>query len=420
MKPGLLTFSFLLSLAVALAASPALAMPAGGNSGQDRLEEMKENGWIPVAPGVLQRSQGDYRVETFAVGPEGFAWRVRQLRTQLAILVDEYRVRPNANLRKAIRSLRQEIRKTQGSLTTLESAAAKTGCNFSHSTYADAYPAEPANGVKTNADAHFNNDCGSSGDTYAYAYATASLNGTITTLTQTDSDSGSTIASYATASVAGTADCYSYGYASVIDGGTFYSAVDESFVCAPALPPVFADVPLGYWARRYIEAIYFAGITAGCAANPRAYCPDGYVNRAQAPIALITAKGPAGYVPPPCTTAIFGDVPCTYWAAPWINEFARRGITVGCGGGNYCPEPIVDRGTMAYFLLATLGVPAPTTCTGMFSDVPCNVWYAPWVEELARRGFTVGDGGGQYYPTAPVDRAQMAVFLVRTFNVPMP
>ena len=183
---------------------------------------------------------------------------------------------------------------------------------------------------------------------------------------------------------------------------------------------IFADVPLDYWVRRHIEAIYYQGITAGCALDPLRYCPEDSVSRAQAAVFLIRAKGPGAYVPPACTTPIFSDVPCTHWAAPWINEFARRGITVGCGGGNYCPDGIVDRGTMAYFLLATLGIPAPTSCTGMFSDVPCNVWYAPWVEELARRGITAGCGGGQYCPTAPASRAQMAVFLVGTFGIPLP
>lgn len=113
-------------------------------------------------------------------------------------------------------------------------------------------------------------------------------------------------------------------------------------------------------------------------------------------------------------------MPCSHWAAAWVNEFARRGITTGCGGGNYCPDPLVDRGTMAYFILATLGVTPPMSCTGMFSDVPCSAWYAPWVEELARRGITAGCAAGQYCPALPVSRAEMAAFLVRAFGIPFP
>jgi hypothetical protein len=37
------------------------------------------------------------------------------------------------------------------------------------------------------------------------------------------------------------------------------------------------------------------------------------------------------------------------------------------------------------------------------------------IEELAMRGITLGCGGGNYWPTAFVMRAQMAAFLVRAF-----
>jgi hypothetical protein len=61
-------------------------------------------------------------------------------------------------------------------------------------------------------------------------------------------------------------------------------------------------------------------------------------------------------------TATFGDVPCTYWDAAWIYELNRRGITAGCGGGNYCPTSPVQRDQMAVFISATWGysTPAPT------------------------------------------------------------
>jgi hypothetical protein len=33
-----------------------------------------------------------------------------------------------------------------------------------------------------------------------------------------------------------------------------------------------------------------------------------------------------------------------------IEELARRGVVVGCGGGNYCPASVVAREQMAVFL----------------------------------------------------------------------
>jgi hypothetical protein len=182
---------------------------------------------------------------------------------------------------------------------------------------------------------------------------------------------------------------------------------------------IFADVPPGAFARSYIESIYFDGITSGCGLNPRIFCPNANMTRSDTAVFLIASKGPSGYVPPACTTPRFGDVPCSSSAAPYINEFANRGITSGCGGGNYCPSDTVPRGTMAYYLLATLGIPTPTACTGRFTDVPCTVWYAPWVEELTRRGIAAGCSPTTFCPNDPVTRAQMAVFLVGTFNLPL-
>jgi hypothetical protein len=46
-------------------------------------------------------------------------------------------------------------------------------------------------------------------------------------------------------------------------------------------------------------------------------------------------------------------VPCSSGFAPWINEVFRRGITSGCGGGNYCPALAVTREQMAVFLTQT-------------------------------------------------------------------
>jgi serine protease len=190
----------------------------------------------------------------------------------------------------------------------------------------------------------------------------------------------------------------------------------------PVEATVFADVPLSYWARSFIESLYFNNITGGCASNPRRYCPDTPITRADTAVFLIKAKGPAGYTPPPatCSPLRFQDVPCTTPEAPYIEEFARRGITSGCGGGNYCPTGTVSRGTMAYFLLATLGIPPPTSCTGIFSDVPCTAWYAPWVEELYRRGITSGCGAGVFCPENLTARSEAAVFVKRTFNLPLP
>jgi hypothetical protein len=54
----------------------------------------------------------------------------------------------------------------------------------------------------------------------------------------------------------------------------------------------------------------------------------------------------------------------------------------------------------------------------VFLDVPTNHWAAAWIERLAAEGITAGCGGGNYCPGTPVTRDQMAVFLLKTFNIP--
>lgn len=185
---------------------------------------------------------------------------------------------------------------------------------------------------------------------------------------------------------------------------------------------LFADVPSSYWARDYIERLYNAGITGGCATSPALlYCPEATVNRAQMAIFLERGMNGSSYTPPPATGVVFSDVPLSYWAASWIEKLASDGITGGCGPGKYCPEDGVTRAQMAIFLLrAKYGSAyAPPTATGtMFTDVPVSHWAASWIEQLAVEGITGGCGAGRYCPDDAVTRAQMAVFLVRIFNIP--
>ncbi len=188
------------------------------------------------------------------------------------------------------------------------------------------------------------------------------------------------------------------------------------------LTTVFADTPRGYWAKPWIEALYHDGITSGCASSPRLFCPDAGVTRGQMAVFLLLAKGPAGYAPPPCSAAPFNDVPASSPLCPWIQELAHRGVTTGCGGGNFCPDAVVTREQMSVFLLSTLegqGYAPPACLTSTpFVDVPASSPFCPWVAELARRGITNGCSPGSFCPGNPVNRAQMAVFLVSNFHLP--
>ncbi|HEX4960651.1 MAG TPA: ELWxxDGT repeat protein [Thermoanaerobaculia bacterium] len=188
-----------------------------------------------------------------------------------------------------------------------------------------------------------------------------------------------------------------------------------------ALLTTFSDVPTTYWAWQYIEALSSSAVTGGCGNGQ--FCPSQPVTRAEVAVFLTRGIHGASFAPPPATGTRFQDVPASYWAADFIEQLAADGITGGCGGGLFCPNAILNRAEVAVFLLrAKHGsgyVPPPATGT-RFQDVPPGYWAGDWIEQLAAEGITGGCGGNSYCPADPVNRDQVAVFLTRTFNLPLP
>jgi hypothetical protein len=231
----------------------------------------------------------------------------------------------------------------------------------------------------------------------------------------------------ATGSCASTGNCYGVTVSNPAarpslhwDGLFSETVVSGEVVTHPLhIGASFGDVPTGAGIYRFVETLLHKGVTAGCGAGN--YCPNSNSTRAQMAVFLLVAADPPGYSPPACVTPAFADVPCSSGFASWINELAARGVTVGCGGGNYCPTAAVTRGQMAVFLLRTKEGNAytpPACVTPAFADVPCSSALAIWINELAARGITAGCGGGNYCPGNPVTRGQMAVFLTTTFGLP--
>jgi hypothetical protein len=181
----------------------------------------------------------------------------------------------------------------------------------------------------------------------------------------------------------------------------------------------FLDVPDGQQFNSFVTTLVSNAITAGVGGGN--YGVDQPTLRQQMAVFLMKARHGLCYAPPPCTTPVFTDVPCSSNFAPWINELVAEGITGGCGNGTtYCPADPVKRQQMAVLLLRTLGGTsyAPPACgDATFGDVPCDNPFAPWIYDLVARGITGGCGGGNYCPADPATRGQMAVFVVKTFRL---
>ena len=176
----------------------------------------------------------------------------------------------------------------------------------------------------------------------------------------------------------------------------------------------FLDVPRTHPFYTEIGKLAARGITNGCGGGN--YCPDPVVTREQMAVLLSRALGV--FNPPVPGSQCFADVPPSNPFYAFIEEIARRQVTLGCGGGNYCPMANVTREQMAAFVIRALHAPgymSPIPGAQRFLDVPpSNPFYAH-IEELAVRQITLGCGGGNYCPTTLVTRAQMAALLIRAF-----
>jgi hypothetical protein len=178
----------------------------------------------------------------------------------------------------------------------------------------------------------------------------------------------------------------------------------------------FLDVPESDLFYTAIGKLSARAVTLGCGAGN--YCPDESVTREQMAAFIIRALG--DFNPPPPTSQRFLDVPPSNPFYAFIEQMAVRQITLGCGGGNYCPAHPVLREQMAAFLIRAVGeLTPPMPVAQRFVDVPPSHTFFNFIERMAVRRVTLGCSASPplYCPVDSVTRGQMAAFLVRAFNL---
>ncbi len=187
----------------------------------------------------------------------------------------------------------------------------------------------------------------------------------------------------------------------------------------------FADIMPYYWAYRYIGGCAHAGIVSGYPDGT--YRPELAVARDA--MAVYVARALAGgddKVPSIAQypTPSFTDVPRAYWAYRYIEYAKASGVVGGYPEGGYRPSLTVDRGQMAVFVSRAMAggdanVPPDPDGTPFFPDVPATYWAYRYIEYCHDQGVVSGYDDG-YHPAETVTRAQMAVYITRAFNLPMP
>jgi hypothetical protein len=125
----------------------------------------------------------------------------------------------------------------------------------------------------------------------------------------------------------------------------------------------------------------------------------------------------------PAAVGLFSDVPVSHWAARWVEQLQRDGVTRGCALSplRFCPDISLSRAETAVFLLRArygkLYQPPPATGR-VFVDVPASHWAAAWIERLYAEGLTAGCSASPraYCPGLPVSWWEAEIFLGRLFG----
>jgi hypothetical protein len=112
----------------------------------------------------------------------------------------------------------------------------------------------------------------------------------------------------------------------------------------------------------------------------------------------------------------FADVPS---GDPFYNDIGKlsaRGVTLGCGNGNFCSNDPVTREQMAAFIMRAKGeFNSPAPRTQRFGDVPQSNQFYNFIDRLATLQITLGCtlDHSMYCPSDPVNRQEMAAFILR-------
>lgn len=135
------------------------------------------------------------------------------------------------------------------------------------------------------------------------------------------------------------------------------------------------------------------------------------VGSAWQPVGAATAPAPDLLTP-----AFFSDVPTTHWAFWPIKKMADAGVVSLVPGGAFRPDEPITRAELVKMILAARRIDPAGQCAAMFVDVPCSEWYAPYVETAYRLALVDGVGDGLFAPHRPVTREEMLTILVRALG----
>jgi peroxiredoxin len=208
----------------------------------------------------------------------------------------------------------------------------------------------------------------------------------------------------------------------------FWATPSQGVVELGGVPPGwFLDVPSDHWAYDEVLACLAAGIVAGY--GDGLYHPEYPVTRDQ--MGVYISRSIAGgdeNVPEFADTPTFPDIGAEHWALDYVEYAVSQNVVAGYGDGSYHPEYQVTRDQMAVYVARALVAPAGEAGLAdyvpadprNFPDAASDFWSCTHIEYCVENGVVSGYGDGLYHPERIVTRDQMAVYVQRAFELPIP
>ena len=108
----------------------------------------------------------------------------------------------------------------------------------------------------------------------------------------------------------------------------------------------------------------------------------------------------------------FIDVPAEAWYEEAVQYVYERGLMSGTGADTFSPSLSTDRSMLVTILYRLDGSPEVNQ-NSPFEDVPTDTWYTTAVAWGVSNGIVAGYGNGNFGPSDPVTREQLATILYR-------
>ena len=149
-----------------------------------------------------------------------------------------------------------------------------------------------------------------------------------------------------------------------------------------------------------------------CSMNPLKFCPDSALPRWKLAVWLVRALDRLN-ADPDNNLNTFNDVNKRKWYKPFVERLRVLGVTTGCVRRStiFCPNDTVTRAEMAVFLVRAFNIPSAGDAG--FTDIDRGYWANGAINAIAAAGITQGCTPTTFCPEANTTNAEMAAFIHR-------